>query len=158
MEKQVSLAIMKGQISESAPIIAAFKLEVSDIDEEKMSFTIKFRAKDNELYVLIFQFENYPQHPPLLDFIDEETGVHGLIKSYPKNRDSFFNRHNGQGVICHPMNRKAYKQMGGIHSGDWVNYEGWQQNSYTRGMNNFSALIQAIFSRLNGDEYEGRMV
>lgn len=156
MERETSIAIIKKQILESASLFQSLNLEFSSIDEENLIFTVRFTAKDDETYLLSVQFDNYPQWPPFLEFIDEDNGAAGVVQAYPASTDSFFNRYNNQPVICHPCSRKAYKELNGIHK-DWDDYTAWQVNEKTGTIKNLTGILLAIYSRLNGTTYNGRM-
>lgn len=157
MEKAISLEIMKQQIAECMVDSEAFGWEFSDVDEGNLTFTVRLlKSRDNEVYKVFVQFDNYPKWPPYLDFIDEETGVMGVKTAYPKCDDSFFNVHNNVAVICHPYSRKAYKGFTGLHQ-DWGEYDQWATITQHGKFENLRAFLVAVYVRLNSEKYVGRM-
>jgi len=129
---------------------------ISSVDEVNQLFTVTMTSPiDQQQYIVEVRFDNYPETPYLLDFIHPITKVRGVPNAYPKNRDSFFNRHGVQGVICHPCSRKSYAGYTGIHS-DWA-ITNWK--ALAGGLINLNAILDTIFTRIsNRAQYEGRMV
>lgn len=157
MEKEISLEIMKGEIANCAIDKDAYGWEFSEIDEGNLTFTVKLlKSKDGEVYKLTVQFDNYKQWPPLLDFIDEETGRAGVKTAYPKCDDSFFNVYNNVPVICHPYSRKAYRGYTGLHQ-DWGTFDRWAAITEHGKFESLRAFLVAVYGRLNSDKYVGRM-
>jgi|GEM_PF-1297386 len=157
MEKAISLAIMKKELEACYADATVYGWEFSPIDESNLTFRVRLlKTRDKETYTLTVQFDNYNQWPPLLDFINEETGEAGVKSAYPKCDDSFFNIHNNVPVICHPYSRKAYKGFTNLHM-DWGEYDGWQANTQHGKFENFRAFLLAVYGRLNSDKYNGRM-
>jgi hypothetical protein len=129
---------------------------ISSVDEVNQLFTVTMTSPiDQHQYIVEVRFDNYPETPYLLDFIHPVTNVRGVPNAYPKNRDSFFNRHGVQGVICHPCSRKSYSGYTGLHS-DWM-ITNWK--ALAGGLINLNTILDTIFTRIsNTAQYEGRMV
>jgi len=79
MEKEISLQIMREEIEACQQEQDLYGWEFSSIDEGNLTFTVRLlKTMDGEIYKLYVQFDNYPQWPPFLDFIEESTGTIGI--------------------------------------------------------------------------------
>ena len=130
---------------------------LSEIDESGLSFTVQMTSPiDGEIYIVEVIFDNYPEIPPLIDFIQYTTGKTNIPGAYPKNKDSFF--HPNGPCICNPCSRKSYKEFvqTGPH-GDWKMI-GWQKNPQVGTLTSMDAILRTIYSRISNPEfYEKRM-
>lgn len=135
-------------------------LEISSYDTNTQTFMVNLTSKiDDEKYILEVNCENYNEWPPLLEFIDPETGESGTHNAYPDGGDSFFNRMQSMGCICNPCSRKSYKGYDGPHKDDtsWI-LTGWKSNPKVSSLITLSAIITAIHRRINDEsKYKGRM-
>ncbi|OMP31905.1 hypothetical protein [Mangrovimonas sp. DI 80] len=133
---------------------------ISDIDEPNQSFTVKMKSPiDNELFILKVVFEDYPEYPLILEFLDPDTGEEGTRKAYPNGRDSFFHKRNPP-FICNPCSRKAYRTYSpkqGPH-GDW-SMTNWRDNPKTGSLTTICEILKVIYSRISNERYYngGRM-
>lgn len=157
MEALISLETMRQQVADCQADAQLYGWEFSEINESSLTFTVRLlKSRDGEVYKLHVQFDNYPQWPPLLDFIDEESGEIGVKTAYPRCDDSFFNIHRNIPVICHPYSRKAYSGHTGLHT-DWGEFSRWSGITEHGKFENLGAFLIAVFGRLNSDKYHGRM-
>jgi hypothetical protein len=129
----------------------------SDIDESNQSFNVRMQSPllDKDYYLLEVVFNDYPEIPLLLDFIDIRSGERGKPYSYPKNNDSFFHPFP---CICNPCSRKSYKSFDEkAPHGDWQMI-GWQNNTQVGTLTNLESILKTIYLRICKPEtYEGRM-
>lgn len=155
VRKEISLERIKSELQKGRDFGDKCGWEYSEIDEEQMCFTIRMVSPvDEQLFILRIQFDDYPEIPLYLDFIDPENGNLGTKHAYPKKeRDSFFHPHP---CICNPSSRKAYQGFsGGPHNWTMI---GWQGNPQTGTLKNLEAILKAIYSRIsNPNYYDGRM-
>jgi len=130
---------------------------ISDIDEPNQTFTVTMKSPlDNEVYILEVCFSDYPELPPILEFIDPTTGAKGARNAYPSGTDSFFHKRQPP-FICNPCSRKAYREFHpqGVH-GNWKMI-GWQENPEAGTLINFDGILKAIYSRISNEKkYECR--
>lgn len=130
---------------------------ISSVDEVNQLFTVGMTSPiDQEQYIIEFKFDNYPEHPYLIDFIHPKTDIKGEPNAYPhKVGESFFNKTGNQGFICNPCSRKSYSGYTGIHS-DWT-ISNWKAGA--NGLINLNAVLNTIYTRIsNKATYDGRMV
>jgi hypothetical protein len=66
-----------------------------------------------ERYLVVGQFDDYRLLPPAWQFVDHRTGMAIGLPAYPKP-DGGSVLH-GNGLVCAPWNRLAYKNLGGPH-------------------------------------------
>ncbi len=129
-------------------------------DLEKLTIKVTMRAHNDDKYILIGQFDDYKEKPPLLEFVDPDTGQTSTPHAYPKCRDSLF--HGNGPCICAPFSRKAYKDYrDGAPHGDWK-FVDWMSakasNVDWSNYNTLPAMLGLIQTRLSRpDLYEGRM-
>jgi len=129
----------------------------SEIDESNQSFGIQMTSPvDGEMYQIDVVFNDYPEIPLLIEFIDMRTGTRGTKYAYPKNKDSFFHTFP---CICNPCSRKSYKSFdNGAPHGDWQMI-GWQNNPKVSTLTNIESILKTIYLRIcKQDIYVGRMV
>lgn len=149
---KISLATVIQEITDCRENADAYGWVITEPDPVTQRFSVEMVApSDQEKYEIIIQFDNYPQHPPLIDFKDPENGVLGTPRAYPKNNDSFF---QPQGLICHPCSRKSYAGYVGLHA-EWQ-LSGWKANAGS--LTNLNAILDTIYSRISNQQYAGRMV
>jgi hypothetical protein len=130
---------------------------ISSVDEVGQLFIVTMTSPiDQEQYIIEFKFDNYPEHPYLIDFIHPTTGIKGELNAYPyRAGQHFFNKTGTQGFICNQCSRKSYAGYTGVHS-DWV-ITNWKAGA--NGLINLNAILDAIYTRIsNKATYEGRMV
>lgn len=151
----ISLVTVTEEIKACKESCELFGWLISPIDEINQQFTVIMKSPiDNQEYIIEFKFDDYPQLPFLVDFIDAKTNQCGALCSYPKGHDSFFNQHNGMGVICHPFSRKSYTGYTGIHN-DW-SIASWKQLAGS--ITNLDAILDTIYTRISNKQYYvGRM-
>jgi hypothetical protein len=153
--KPISLATVERQLLDCDEDVRQYGWVISPINEDNLSFTVKMTSPiDNEVFELYFQFDNYPEWPPLLDFIDPVSGVVGTKRAYPITKDgTFFHNHP---IICNPCSRKSYSGHSGLHS-EW-SMVSWQSNRNTGSLTSIKAILQAISIRITISKYyNGRM-
>ncbi len=155
--KEISLIIVKKELLGCISYGKKIGWILSEIDESNLSFTVQMTSPiDGEVYVVEVIFDNYPEIPPLIDFIHYQTGQKNILGAYPKNRDSFF--HPNGPCICNPCSRKSYRDFvqTGPHE-DWKMI-GWQNNPQAGNLISMDAILKTIYSRIsNPDYYEKRM-
>jgi hypothetical protein len=153
VQPQISLITVRREIEECHDGYALYGWSTSDIDVDNQTFTVFMTSPiDNEKFELEFKFDNYPEWPYLIDFIDPKTRGKGTVHAYPKGKtDSFF---HGNGVICHPCSRKSHRGYSGLHQ-EW-NLIGWQ--TLAGGLINLKSILEAIYIRISDNSfYDGRM-
>jgi hypothetical protein len=123
-------------------------------------FTATMYAHTGDLYIVEFCCDDYKEVPPLIEFIDPETGERGTTHAYPRSIDSLF--HTSGPCVCAPFSRKAYRAHceTGPHT-DW-SYSSWTTSKVNNcEWSNFSTLgdmLGLIQTRLaRPDLYRGRM-
>ena len=99
---------------------ALFKWGWKD-DPLALTVRVEYTAVDSERYILVGEFDDYKEKPPLLEFEEPGTGVRGTRRAYPQGHDSFFNTTGP--TICAPFSRKAYVT---VHSGGWQ-FKDWMK-------------------------------
>lgn len=124
-------------------------------DVEALSIRVVFEAADRERFILVGEFDDYKEKPPILEFEEPGTGVRGTPKAYPKGlpgKDSFF--HSTGPCICAPFSRKAYKD---VHK-DW-NFTDWMTSRASdfdwSKHSTMSGMLLLIHTRLVHPEYYG---
>jgi len=152
VDREVSLATIRKEIAECKN--ETYGWSFSEIDETNLSFQVEMKAKDGELYIIKINFDNYRLWPLLIDFIDPATGKVGVKTAYPSCTDSFF--HKSKIAICHPCSRKAYAGYAAIHK-EWGELVNWQSNQHLGMLKSLRPILAAIYSRITGDLYNGRM-
>lgn len=153
--KEISLQLVAQELESCTLDSADYGWEISPLDEALSTFQVKMLSSiDNEPYRLTVQFDNYPEHPLLIDFIDPVNGQVGTRRAYPMTEQGFF--HATGPSICHPASRKAYRGYQGIHN-EW-DFVGWQKNPNVGSLTNIKAILQAVHFRINDKRlYRGRM-
>ncbi len=122
---------------------------------ETLSLRVEYQALDNELFILLAQFDDYKEKPPYLEFEEPLTGLKGTPRAYPKGHDSFFNTTGP--CICAPFSRKAYEQIhGGWRTSDWMSSK--ENNTRWAQYSTIAAILENIYNRLiTPAYYVGRM-
>ena len=153
--REISIQTVKLELNECVSNSDDYGWEISPVDEGVLSFIVKMRSTiDNEPYHVSFHFDNYPEYPLLIDFLDPVNGNIGTRRAYPLTEQGFF--HSTGPTICHPASRKAYRGYQGIHN-EW-DFVGWQKNPNVGGLTNINAILQAVYFRINDQRlYRGRM-
>lgn len=129
---------------------------ISEIDESSQTFTVRMKSQiDQEEYILEVRYDDYPELPLLLEFIDPETGEPGTEHAYPKCSDTFFHT---MPCICNPFSRKSYKAfLPNAPHQDW-SLVGWQTNPQVGALKSVDSILRTIYSRISRkDLYNGRM-
>nr|WP_281719616.1 hypothetical protein [Nitrosomonas nitrosa] len=159
--KSISLARVKRELENCSQYAINCGWLISEIDEPNQLFTVKMISpieikSVREQFILEVTFDDYPEIPLLLEFIDPKSGDRGTKNAYPKGaNDNFFHPFP---CICNPCSRKSYKSYNAMapHS-DW-NYSGWQTNSKVGTLKSVDSILKAIYSRISNPEfYVGRM-
>lgn len=149
---EISLDHIERELEEASSFLSKTSIEIdtSMLNVDNLVFRASFTApKDDELYIAEFECDNYREIPPYVEFINPETGERGTKNSYP-------NVFHGNPCICARFNRKTYSSNADIHS-DWK-YGDWQKEdaiNHLGGM--LSHIYNALRSRMNNREYNGRM-
>lgn len=155
VDKSISLAVITKQIEDCKGFVDKYQWAFSEIDEEQQKFFVSMPDFNGSIYNLEIIFNDFPEIPLLIDFIDPETGEKGTKKLYPLGKgDSFFHQHLP--CICNPASRKSYKDCDpGAPHGDWTMI-GWQHNGQVGDLKTLDKILLAIFFRINNPEkYEG---
>jgi hypothetical protein len=156
VEKTISLLRIKKELEPCLSYGANCGWVFSEIDEPNQSFKIQMQSPiDEEKYHLEIVFNDYPEIPLLLEFIDPRSDEKGTLHAYPKNRDSFFHTFP---CICNPCSRKSYKSFNELAPhGDWQMI-GWQNNQQVGTLTNLDSILKTIYLRICKSEiYAGRM-
>ncbi len=124
------------------------------LPETGLTFDVVMYAHNGDAYILTFECSDYREQPPLVEFIDPDTGVEATVHAYPKSKDSLF--HASGPCICAPFNRKAYKS---IHKewtfGDWT--KSTANNYNWSNISTLGDILGLIQTRLRAEHYMGRM-
>jgi hypothetical protein len=164
--KSISLSRIKRELESCAEYAKNCGWLISEIDEPNQLFTVKMTSPVNlrplpsavvyEEFLLEVKFDDYPEIPLLLEFIDSRTGERGNKSAYPKGGDSFF---HPLPCICNPCSRKSYKSFNtNAPHGDWT-LSGWQTNAKVGTLKSVDSILRTIYLRIsNPDTYVGRMV
>lgn len=156
VDRTISLNRIRKELTPCFEFEEKFGWVISEIDEPNQTFTVNMISPiDNERYIVEIKFDNYPEIPLFLEFIDYRTNEKGTKQAYPKNKDSFFHPHP---CICNPCSRKSYKAHDSTAPhGDWQ-LIGWQSNPKVGTLKNVRAILNAIYFRIsNPVYYEKRM-
>lgn len=156
VDRRISIATVKSELDKCQEYCKRYSWDISEINETDLKFTVLMVSPiDEELFIIEILFDNYPQMPPLIEFLDPQTGARGVKNAYPKNRDSFF---HSMPCICNPCSRKSYKAFS--HSaphGDWQ-FNGWKTNPKVGNLKSLNWILATIYTRIsNKQHYEGRM-
>lgn len=164
--RSISLARVKSELENCAVYAANCGWLISEIDEPNQLFTVSMSSpltlrKENdqpvyETFILEIRFDDFPELPLLMEFIDPKTNERGTKNAYPKSNNSFF---HPMPCICNPCSRKSYKSFtSNAPHGDWK-LSGWQTNEKVGTLKTVDAILKAIYSRISDPEtYAGRMV
>lgn len=128
---------------------------ISDLEKETLVFAAKMQTPiDDQVYLMDFKLDNYKEWPPLIEFIEPDTGVRGTQYAYPQGKeDGFF---HGKPCICNPCSRKAFKDYGDLHK-EW-DINKWQQMQEVNSLTDLKSILKAIHGRIiNPKYYQGRM-
>lgn len=156
VDRRISIATIRSELDKCHEHCKRFGWKISEIDEEALSFTALMESPiDQEKYLMEVQFDNYPQLPALIEFIEPDTGARGTTKAYPKSEGSFF---HGMPCICNPCSRKSYKQFSeNAPHGDWQ-LDGWRDNPQTGNLKSINSILSTIYRRISDKRhYTGRM-
>ncbi|MEQ1945491.1 hypothetical protein ABMA32_24035 [Mesorhizobium sp. VNQ89] len=123
---------------------------IEQIDD--LTFVLGLPAKDGLTYHLRVRCDGYPAMPPAWHWFNPATGKIDNRPDTPRGGNFL----HGNGVICAPWNRLAYKTVDsrGPHS-DWQ-IGAWQNNAYTRACRTLGAMALRIACELM-KSYEGRL-
>lgn len=156
ISREITIETLKIELEECQLYAMKFNWIISELNEINLSFSVQMTSPiDHETFILEFIADNYPEWPPLIEFIHPETKERGINKAYPKNKkySSFF--HN-RPCICNPCSRQAYGGYKNVHS-DWI-LSSWKQNPKIGTLTKISAILLAVYTRIsNKDVYDGRM-
>lgn len=162
----ISLARVRLELEKCETYANNCRWVISKIDEPNQFFTVRMTSPINlvsepekqvyEDFILEVKFDDYPEIPLLLEFIDPGSGTRGNKHAYPKNKgDNFF---HPMPCICNPCSRKSYRSYDpkAPHN-DWV-LSGWQNNKKIGTMKSIDSILKAIYARIsNPEKYVGRM-
>lgn len=164
--KSISLARVRRELENCSDYARNCGWLISEIDESNQLFTVKMTSPINlkvhpepavyEEFILEVRFDDYPEIPLLLEFIDPKTNERGSKSAYPKGNDSFF---HSMPCICNPCSRKSYKSFNNdAPHGDWT-LSGWQTNQKVGTLKSVDSILRTIYLRISKlDVYGGRMV
>lgn len=155
VDRRISIATIKSELEKCHEYSEKYDWVISEINEGTLSFTVLMVSPiDKERYTLEIQFDNYPQTPPLIEFINTE-GVRGAKNAYPKSDDSFF---HSMPCICNPCSRKSYKEYSqNAPHGEWQ-LDGWRSNPKAGNLTTINRILATISHRINAKKhYKGRM-
>ena len=153
----ISLIRVRREIADCQEACKANGWTIFPIKEEDQSFAVSMCSPiDQEVYLMEFKFDNYPEWPYYIEFIHPETKTRGATTAYPKGKlDSFFNKWQEQGIICHPCSRKSFAGYGDLHK-EWA-LTGWQ--TIAGALINLKAILSTIYDRISHQQlYDGRLV
>ncbi len=129
-------------------------------DPSGLKFLATMYAHTGDLFILDVDCLDYREMPPLVEFVDFETGERGTARAYPRSHDSLF--HSSGPCICAPFNRKAYKQFyaTGPHNdwsvGEWARSDA--NNYHWSDVSTLGGILGLIQTRLSRpDYYRGRL-
>ena len=163
VDKRISIETAKNELKKCHEYCEKYGLKISEIDEDLMTFTVLMVSPiDNEKFIMEIRIDDYPQIPPLIEFVEPVTGLKGTKRAYPDNTvrsgskgDGFF---HSMPCICNPSSRKSYKaySLNAPH-GDWK-YDGWRNNPRTGNLKTLNRIISTIYYRISSKVYyKGRM-
>ncbi len=153
VDKNVTILTVKTELNKCQRDAERYGWEISTLDESLLLFKVKMVSPlDKEIFLVSFNCDNYKEWPLYIDFIDPVSGQEGIKNAYPLNTDGFF---HGNPLICNPCSRKAYKEFKGPH-GDWK-LTAWEDNPKTTTLKNIQAILLAVYGRISGSKYKGRM-
>lgn len=154
VSKEISIDTVEEELKKCQIHAERFGWVISDIDLEQLVFRVQIKSPvDNEEYLLEIKFDNYPEWPLCIEFIDPTSGRGGIKSAYPAGKGKAGSFFHGNACICHPSNRLAYINL---HR-EW-NLSGWKQNSKVTSLTNLEAILLAIYHRIdNAEFYAGRM-
>lgn len=118
-----------------------------------LRFHLSLPASDKSLFYLLIDCDKYPVYPPAWHWCDADGRTDRLAD---RPRGSGFL--HGNGVICAPWNRLAYKGIDprGPHQ-DWA-LEDWRNNPQTGGCTTLGHMVLRIYVELNGPRFNrGRL-
>lgn len=145
----VSLAHVEAELTEAESFIEALglTLDTSNLCQEDLRFRLSGESwADSEVYIAEFQCDDYREKPPLVEFVDPESGELGTRHAYP---NCFHNRP----CICARYNRKTYSGHTGLHA-DWK-YGDWTGDGST---DRLGGMISHMWGYIHGHQgnYSGR--
>lgn len=156
--KEVSIATIKLELEECQEYCGNYNWLISELDEVSMKFTVQMISPvDNEKYLMEIEFDDYPEIPLAIEFIDPLTSEKGTRNAYPKSSKKYGGFFINTPCLCNPCSRLAYKGYKNAHQ-DWQ-LIGWKNNPKVGNLTNLKSILCAIYFRLNNEEiYNGRMV
>lgn len=119
---------------------------------DQLHFDVGMPGKDGATYHLRVDCTEYAALPPAWHWFNPTTGALDQPKDTPRGGNFL----HGNGVVCAPWNRLAYKSVDtrGPHD-DW-SIGDWQSNSYTKGCKTLAAMALRIAHELQ-TSLEGRL-
>lgn len=159
VDPEVSRALVRQELEQARALAETYAWAIA-VDGSGVVVTANLRAYTGELFVVELECTNYREQPPLVEFLEPDTGARGTRRAYPRSTDSLF--HESGPCVCAPFNRKAYKTLypTGPHGdwplGDWAacranNYD-WARVATLGGI---LGVLQARLDR--PDTFRGRM-
>lgn len=158
VDPRISLGIIKAELAECEEKRVLFAWEFSPIDEATQTFMVTMKSPiDGEQYLLEVKFDDYREHPLLLEFVHPITKQRGVPSAYPApsrgHSGGFF--HNKPG-ICHPCSRNAYAGYTALHA-NWK-MSNWEKTTGVGSLRTLKTIFIAIWTRISDPEiYNGRM-
>jgi hypothetical protein len=116
-------------------------------------FVLGILARDDSWFWLLCRCDRYPAMPPAWHWLNPETMEYDRPQDTPKGGGFF----HGNGVICAPWNRLAYKSEDprGPHN-DWT-IGNWRAEPKTGACTTLSAMALRVATELRASTYEGRL-
>lgn len=124
---------------------------LTQIDEGK--FILVLQARDESLFGLHVNCENFPAQPPTWCWCNPKTHITGRPEDTPRGSGYF----HSSGRICAPWNKIAYQQIDpqGPHS-DWE-LANWRNNPRAVGHTKLLEMALRLSIELMSERYQGRM-
>ncbi len=119
--------------------------------ERPLQFTLGMQARDNAVVWFLVDCSEYKAKPPAWHWYDPVRRQIDTASATPKGSGFI----HGNGVICAPWNRLAYKNIDprGPHT-DWTMVD-WVTNPQTGFCNTLSAMALRMFTELWSERYQG---
>ena len=119
---------------------------------DDLSFVLGMQARDDSWFWLLCRCDQYPTKPPAWHWYNPDTDETDNAKDTPTGGGFF----HGNGVICAPWNRLAYKSEDsrGPH-GDWT-IGNWKHEPKNGNCRTLAAMALRIFTELRSETFKGR--
>ena len=119
---------------------------------DTLHFHLTLPARDNSTFHLLVECTGYPMQPPAWHWCDASGTNTDRLSDRPRGSGFL----HGNGVVCAPWNRLAYRTIDsrGPHT-DWT-IENWQENSHTSGCRTIPHMALRIYVELNSARYQAQ--